>query len=141
MFKKFDYSIHTDVKFKPLEVIDIGALGDACTDAWYNQSLCRVNDCVVRIGVVEGEFHWHKHDEEDEFFYVVEGKLFIDVEGKLFIDVEGKEAGDKSEAGMSVELRPKQGFTVPKGAKHRIRAPERTVIVMFEGVGVVPTGD
>ena len=128
-----DYSIHTDIKFSPLELIDIRALQAECPDAWYNQTLCRVNDCVVRLGVVQGEFHWHKHDAEDEFFYVVEGKLYIDVEVKDEIDVEGVDA--------STELRPLQGFTVPKGTLHRIRAPERTVTLMFEGAGVVPTGD
>ena len=79
-----DYSIHTDVKYGPLELVDAGALADECREKWWNQSLCRVNDCVVRIGVFEGEFHWHKHDREDEFFYVVEGRLFVDLEGRTF---------------------------------------------------------
>ena len=95
----------------------------ACADRWYNQTLCRVNDSVVRLGVVQGEYHWHKHDNEDEFFYVVEGKLLIDLEGK------------------TVELTPRLGFVVPKGVMHRTRAPERTVMLMVEGAGIVPTGD
>jgi mannose-6-phosphate isomerase-like protein (cupin superfamily) len=78
---------------------------------------------VVRLGVLQGEFHWHKHDEEDEFFYVVEGWLLIDLEG------------------WTIELRPQQGFTVPRGVRHRTRALERTVVLMIEGAGVVPTGD
>jgi mannose-6-phosphate isomerase-like protein (cupin superfamily) len=73
--------------------------------------------------VVLGEFHWHKHDDEDEFFYVVEGRFIIDLEGR------------------TVELNPRQGFTIPKGVMHKPRAPERTVILMIEGAGVVPTGD
>jgi mannose-6-phosphate isomerase-like protein (cupin superfamily) len=117
------YSIHSDVKFPPLHLIDVGKLQQETKDQWFNQTLCQVNDCVVRLGVLQGEFHWHKHDSEDEFFYVVEGKFAIDLEGR------------------SVELNPQQGFTVPKGVLHRTRAPVRSVILMIEGSGVVPTGD
>ena len=117
------YSIHLDTLFAPLALVDLQPLVNAATDPWYNQTLCRVNDCVVRLGVVQGEFHWHKHDEEDEFFYVVEGQFIIDLEGR------------------SVELAPRQGFTVPKGIMHRPRAPRKTVILMIEGAGVKPTGD
>ena len=117
------YSINLDTRYAPLEVVDVRALVDACTDPWYNQTLCRVNDSVVRLGVVHGQFHWHKHDREDEFFYVVEGGFVIELEGR------------------TVELAPRQGFTVPKGVLHRTGAPERTVILMIEGAGVKPTGD
>ena len=117
------YSIHLDVRYAPLELIDVQALVEACKDTWYNQTLCQVNDCVVRLGVMQGEFHWHKHDNEDEFFYVVDGRFIIDLEDR------------------TVELTPRQGFTVPKGVLHRTRAPERTVILMIEGADVKPTGD
>lgn len=117
------YSIHLDEKFSPLELIDLPGLVEACRESWYNQTLCRVNDCVVRLGILHGEFHWHKHDGEDEFFYVVEGRLLLDLEGR------------------SAELGPSQGITVPRGVLHRTRAPERTVVLMIEGAGVVPTGD
>ena len=79
----FPYATHLDVKFGPLERIDVPALVAACTDRWYNQTLCRVNDSVVRLGVVQGEYHWHKHDADDEFFYVVEGRFFIDLEDRV----------------------------------------------------------
>ena len=118
-----NYDIHTDIKYQPLELIDIPKLIDE-NEPWFNQSLSKVNDCVVRLGIIKGDFHWHKHDEEDEFFYVVEGKLLIDIED-----------------GDTVELLPKQGFTVPKGVVHKTRAPEGAVILMVEGAGVVPTGD
>jgi mannose-6-phosphate isomerase-like protein (cupin superfamily) len=116
------YNIHLDTKFKPLEQMDIKALA-AANQPWWNQSLCNVNDCVVRLGVVEGEFHWHKHDAEDEFFFVLEGKFILEFEDK------------------TVELTPGQGLMVPRGVMHFPRAPERTVILMFEGSGVIPTGD
>jgi mannose-6-phosphate isomerase-like protein (cupin superfamily) len=117
------YAINLDARYAPLERIDVQALVEACQDPWYNQTLCRVNDCVVRLGVVRGEFHWHTHDQEDEFFYVVEGRFVIELEGR------------------TVELTPRQGFTVPRGVRHRTRAPERAVILMIEGAGVAPTGD
>jgi mannose-6-phosphate isomerase-like protein (cupin superfamily) len=117
------YSIDLKVRYGPLEVVDVPALVEACTDPWYNQSLCRVNDCVVRLGVFLGEFHWHKHDREDEFFHVISGRLAIDLEGR------------------TVELEPGQGFTIPRGVVHRTRAAVRTVVLMVEGAGVAPTGD
>ena len=117
------YSIHTDVKFPPLQLIDVRKLQEETKEQWSNQTLCQVNDSVVRLGVLQGEFHWHKHDNEDEFFYVVEGKFMIDLEGR------------------TVELGPQQGFAVPKGVVHRTRAPVRSVVLMFESSGVVPTGD
>ena len=76
----YPYVTHLDIKFGPLERMDVPALVAACTDRWYNQTLCRVNDAVVRLGVVEGEYHWHKHDDDDEFFYVVSGRFWIDLE-------------------------------------------------------------
>jgi len=119
----YPYATHLNILHAPLEVVDVPALVKACTDKWYNQTLCKVNDSVVRLGVVQGEYHWHKHDDEDEFFYVVEGRFLIDLEGR------------------TVELTPGQGLVVPKGVVHRTRAPERTVILMVEGAGIVPTGD
>ena len=117
------YNINLDVKYGPLETIDVGRMGTECTERWFNQSLCRVNDCVVRMGVFQGEFHWHKHDEEDEFFFVLEGTLLIDLEGR------------------TVALSPQQGLMVPKTVVHRTRAQERTVVLMVERASVKPTGD
>jgi mannose-6-phosphate isomerase-like protein (cupin superfamily) len=118
-----EYSIHTDVKYGPLEVVDARGLAASCGEQWWNQTLCRVNDSVARLAVVEGEFHWHKHDREDEFFFVLEGKLLVDVEGR------------------TVELAPGQGVVVPRGLPHRPRALERTVVLMFENEAVKATGD
>jgi hypothetical protein len=118
----YPYATHLNILFEPLQVVDVQALIAACTDRWYNQTLCKVNDSVVRLGVIQGEYHWHKH-EEDEFFYVVEGRFLIDLEGR------------------TVELGPRQGFVVPRGVLHRTRAPERAVILMVEGAGIIPTGD
>jgi len=117
------YDIHTDIKYAPLDLIDAGALADHCEQSWWNQTLCRVNDSVARIGVFHGEFHWHKHDREDELFFVLEGKLLVDLEDR------------------TVELAARQAIMVPRGVMHRTRAPERTVVLMVEPASVVPTGD
>lgn len=122
---RYPYTTHLNILHRPLETIDVQALVDTVTDRWWNQTLCKVNDSVVRLGIIQGEYHWHKHDDEDEFFYVVDGRLLIDLEQDSRV----------------VELAPRQGFVVPKGVVHRTRAPERTVILMVEGAGVVPTGD
>ena len=63
--------------------IAVQPLVDRCTHPWHNQTLCQVNDSVVRLGVVKGEYHWHQHEQEDEFFYVVEGRLIIDLDGEI----------------------------------------------------------
>ena len=118
------YSIHTDVKHGPRETIDVGATARACDEKWWNQTLCRVNDSVVRLGILHGEFHWRKHDDEDEFFLVLDGHMRLEVEG----DVE-------------IELGPRQGYTVPKGVLHRPVASVRTSMLMVENATVTPTGD
>jgi mannose-6-phosphate isomerase-like protein (cupin superfamily) len=117
------YSIHLDTKFDYLELIDVPRLIAECEDEWYNQTLCQVNESVVRLGILKGEFHWHKHDEEDEFFFVLDGQLLIDLEGE------------------TVTLDRHQGYTVPKSVRHRTRAPEKVEVLMVEKVGVRPTGD
>jgi mannose-6-phosphate isomerase-like protein (cupin superfamily) len=119
----YPYATHLDIRYSGLEVVDVDAVVNAVTDRWYNQTLCRVNDSVVRLGVIQGEYHWHKHDDLDEFFYVVDGMLLIDLEGR------------------TVELTPREGFVVPKGVVHRTKAPEKTIILMVEGAGIIPTGD
>lgn len=119
----YPYATHMDIRYPALEVVDVPDMVAACTDRWFNQTLCQVNESVVRLGVIEGEYHWHKHDDLDEFFLVLEGKLLIDLEGRV------------------VELAPQQGFVVPRGTVHRTRAPLRTVIIMVEGAAIIPTGD
>jgi len=117
------YSIDLEVKFKPLEIIDVPKLIEQSTKKWQNMSLCTVNNSVVRLAVIEGEFHWHKHEKEDEFFFVIDGLLLIDLEENI------------------IELKPKQGFTVPKGTLHRTRAPTRTSVLVIENYTVKPMGD
>jgi len=117
------YATYLDIRFPALSIVDVPGLVAACTDRWYNQTLCKVNDSVVRLGVMQGEYHFHKHDNDDEFFFVLEGTFIIDLEDRV------------------VELQPREGFVVPKGIVHRTRAPERAVILMVETAAIVPTGD
>ena len=117
------YSINLNQLFEHLELIDVPGLIAECRDDWYNQTLCRVNECVVRLGGMQGEFHWHHHDNEDEFFFLLLGEFLIDYDD------------------VTVALKPHQGFTVPKGVRHRTRAPVRSAVIMIEGSTVMPTGD
>lgn len=123
MEKQFNYTTKLDIKFDHFERIDIPQMVKECTDKWFNQTLTRVNDSVVRLGIVEGEYHWHKHDNDDEFFFVLEGLFLIDLEDR------------------TIELNPGQGVTISKGVMHRPRAPKKTVVLMVETNSIIPTGD
>ena len=123
METQFNYVTKLDVKFEHLQRMDINQLVNECTDKWFNQTLTRVNESVVRLGIVEGEYHWHKHDNDDEFFFVLQGQLLIDLEDR------------------TIELNPNQGVTITKGVMHRPRAPKRTVMLMVETSAIQPTGD
>ncbi len=120
---EYPYETRLNLLHGPLEIIDIHAVPDADKFKWFNQTLCQVNGSVIRMGVFEGEYHWHKHDEEDEFFFVVDGKLLIDLEGR------------------TVDLAPGQGMMVPRKVMHRTRAVERTTVLMVENAGIIPTGN
>ena len=119
----YPYETRMNIYYQQLEIVEEKKLADQCEFKWYNQTLCQVNESVVRLGVFDGEYHWHKHDQDDEFFYVVEGRLLIDLEEK------------------TVALSPRQGFVVPKRVVHRTRATQRTVVLMVENKGIIPTGN
>ena len=123
MENQYNYVTKLDVKFGHLELIGVPEMVRQCTDKWFNQTLTKVNDSVVRIGIVEGEYHWHKHENDDEFFFVLEGQLLIDLEDR------------------TIELNPNQGTTITKGVLHRPRAPKKTVMLMVETSTIQPTGD
>jgi mannose-6-phosphate isomerase-like protein (cupin superfamily) len=118
-----NYNINLNVKYNHLDLIDVNEIVKANKEKWFNQTLTQVNNSVVRIGIVEGEFHFHKHDNDDEFFFVLEGKLYIDLEDR------------------TIELGSNQGITISKGVVHRTRAPKRVVMLMVETAEIQPTGD
>src|SRR6476620_1060159 len=123
MEKQFNYTTLIDIKFDHFQKIDIQEMVKECKDKWFNQTLTKVNDSVVRLGIVEGEYHWHKHDHDDEFFFVLDGQLLIDLEDR------------------TIELNPQEGVTITRGMMHRPRAPKKTVMLMMETSAIVPTGD
>ena len=123
MSSEYNYVTRLDVKFDHLERMDINEMIANCRDKWFNQTLTQVNESVVRLGIVEGEYHWHKHENDDEFFFVLTGRLLIDLEDRM------------------IELNPFQGVTIPKGVMHRPRAPLKTTILMMETREIQPTGD
>ncbi|HEY2720875.1 MAG TPA: cupin domain-containing protein [Chitinophagaceae bacterium] len=123
MDPQYSYTTLLDVKFEQLEKIDVNELVAQVKNKWWNQTLTKCNDSVIRLGIVEGEYHWHKHDNDDEFFFVLSGKLYVDLEES------------------TIELNPNQGVTVPKGVVHRTRAPQKTVMLMVETSAIIPTGD
>lgn len=123
MEKQFDYVTKLDIKYDHLQRMDIPQMVRDCKEKWFNQTLTKVNESVVRLGIVEGEYHWHKHDNDDEFFFVLEGQLLIDLENQ------------------TIELNPNQGVTISKSVMHRPRAQKRTVMLMVETSAILPTGD
>lgn len=123
MSEDFKYNQLMNVKYNHHEVIDVPKIVQECTDKWFNQTLTKVNNSVVRIGIVEGEYHWHKHDKDDEFFFVISGKLLIDLEDK------------------TIELNPNEGTTISRGVMHRPRAPLKTVMLMVETDEIDPIGE
>ena len=123
MANQFNYNQQMNIKYDHLELIDVPEIVAENKEKWFNQTLTKINDSVARIGIIEGEYHWHRHDEDDEFFFVLEGKLFIDLEGR------------------TLELGPMQGATVTKGVMHRTRAPQKTVMLMVETATIDPLGN
>ena len=126
----FPYATHLNILYPPLEKISLDPIIAGVQDQWWNQTLTKVNDSVIRMGVMQGEYHWHHHDVDDEFFLVLEGRFLIDLEPQA----------DGVTPGKVVTLLPREGFVVPHGVVHRTRAPERSVILMVETAGIVPTG-
>jgi mannose-6-phosphate isomerase-like protein (cupin superfamily) len=123
MEKYTQYNTHLDILFDHLQKIDVNAIVANCKDKWFNQTLTKVNNSVVRLGIVEGEYHWHKHEGDDEFFFVLSGQLLVDLEEH------------------TITLNPGEGVTVSKGVVHRTRALQKTVMLMVETSDIIPTGD
>lgn len=123
MNKKYDYNQQMNIKYGHQEIIDVQEIVSECKEKWFNQTLTKINNSVARIGIVEGEYHWHSHEDDDEFFFVLSGKLYIDLEDK------------------TLELNPNQGATISKGVLHKPRAPKKTVILMVETASIDPIGN
>jgi mannose-6-phosphate isomerase-like protein (cupin superfamily) len=123
MKNKYNYNQHMEIMFNHHEVIDVPKIVEECNEAWFNQTLTKINGSVARLGIVEGEYHWHEHLDDDEFFFVLSGKLYIDLEEK------------------TIELNENQGVTISKGVLHRPRAPKKTIMLMVETDSIDPVGN
>lgn len=123
MTDKTNYVFNMDVKYDYLQKISVPEITENCKEKWFNQSLCKVNDSVLRLGIFEGEFHMHKHDNDDEVFFVLEGSLELETENGNF------------------HLGEKEGVCVPKGVKHRPIAKKKAIVLMVENLDIKPSGD
>jgi mannose-6-phosphate isomerase-like protein (cupin superfamily) len=119
-----EYVMHDEPIVGTLERLDVQEVIDNTAGSWVNHTLCQVDGVLVRLGVLHGEYHWHQHDDEDEFFFVLDGRLLLELDGH-----------------PTVELGPRQAFTVPKGLRHRPVVPVRTSVLMIEKAGVKALGD
>lgn len=118
-----DYKLQMDIKYDYLEKIKVSEIVENCSDKWFNQTLCKVNSSVLRLGIFEGEFHMHKHDNDDEVFFVLNGSIILETENGNF------------------ELRENEGICVPKGVLHRPIAQNKAIVLMIENDGIKPLGD
>lgn len=123
MDQKMNYKLQMDIKYDYLEKINVPEIVKNCTDEWFNQSLCNVNSSVFRLGIFEGEFHMHKHDHDDELFFVIDGNIVLETEKGTF------------------ELGQYEGVCVPKGVMHRPIAKNKAIVLMIENTGIDPIGD
>lgn len=98
-------------------------LTNGLEDDWKNFVVSEVNDHVVRLSLLQRDFHWHSHSKSDEVFYVIQGKLFVDLE-------------DRTE-----ELHPGEMITIPKNVQHRTRSQDRTILLCFESMDNDVSGD
>ncbi len=118
-----DYAIHYQPLFTTLQRMDVQAFIEQATDPWYNQTLIQVGEVLVRLGMMQG-CSTGTNDEQDEFFFVLDGLFRIELEGA-----------------ETVELGPRQAFSVPAGMMHRPVVPVRSAVLRIEKAGVVATGD
>jgi mannose-6-phosphate isomerase-like protein (cupin superfamily) len=90
---------------------------------WQPKIVAAINDYDVRIVKVKGEFVWHRHDDTDDFFLVLDGRLTIQLRDR------------------DVELGAGELFVVPRGVEHCPRADEEAAVLLIEPAGTVNTGD
>ena len=93
------------------------------TEHWSPRTVTEFNDCDVMVVKVLGEFVWHKHDDTDDFFLVLKGRLEIRLRDR------------------TVTLGPGELFVVPKGVEHCPFAAEETHLLLIEPTGTPNTGD
>lgn len=105
------------------EAINLNQKLDLFNEHWQPKIVARINDYDVRIVKVKGEFVWHKHDDTDDLFLVVSGRLVIQLRDR------------------DVELNAGELFVVPRGVEHCPRADPEAEILVIEPIGTTNTGD
>ncbi|CAN5519250.1 cupin domain-containing protein [soil metagenome] len=92
-------------------------------DYWNPRIVGELNGQHVKLAKLQGEFVWHKHDDEDELFYVLDGTLKMEFRDK------------------TVEIKPNEFIIVPKGIEHRPVADTEVAIMLFEPATTLNTGN
>ncbi len=93
--------------------------------AYYPIDVAKVNDQVVRMALCKGDYHWHKHTNEDELFYVLKGKMTIQMKPPF----------------KNIILSKGQIAVIPKGVEHCPTSEEDTYVLMFEPSALKITGN
>ena len=104
--------------------IDLAAKLATFTEAFQPRTVALFNGHDVMVAKLRGDYHWHVHDDTDDFFLVLDGRVEIDLED-----------------GSTVTLAPGQMFVVPKGMRHRPRARGEAHILLIEPTGTPNSGD
>lgn len=107
----------------PKNVVDLAEKLSSFSERWSPKVVARLNDYEVKVVKLEGEFVWHRHEETDELFFVVDGELTVQMRD-----------GD-------VRIRPGQLFVVPRGVEHCPIADGEVHAMLIEPTGVRNTGD
>jgi mannose-6-phosphate isomerase-like protein (cupin superfamily) len=106
-----------------MDKVNLSQKFDQIEEFWSPRIVGELNKQVVKIARIEGEFIWHKHEEQDEFFLVVKGEMVIRLRAR------------------EVDLKEGEFFVVPRGVEHKPAAEEEAHILMFEPAGTLNTGD
>ena len=112
---------------QPIRVVNLAEKFSSFQDCWSPRIAGEINDMYVKLAKLSGEFIWHKHDNEDEMFLVVQGVL------RMKIREEGSE--------RELTIRPGEYLIVPKGMEHLPIADEVAHVVLLEPKSTLNTGD
>lgn len=104
------------------QVVSPRAVASSLSELWSPRVVAELDDSYVKVAKVHGTLAWHSHDDEDELFYVLKGRLRIEMEGR------------------TVELREGDAFVVPKGVRHNPVADEECHLMLIERKSTLHTG-
>lgn len=105
-------------------IVDLKDKLAAFNEAWQPRTVALFNGHDIMVAKLRGEYHWHVHPDTDDFFLVLHGALEIDLEDET-----------------TISLKPGQVYVVPRGVRHRPRAPTEAHIMLIEPTGTPNSGD